>query len=177
MEDNILDSPVEVDNKKELTRLLIPLLILWVGIVWSYSVQGSIFLIASSLTLAASVLFFINKNASFYLVLVILVLGLIKVIYIFPVQILFGIMTIEFDVTCLISLVAILLLNRGRIQKKINSFSTTEETKQSSRASKVNTFKQRFSGKNNEELEMIIRNKSLVEEARIAAQEILSDRT
>lgn len=177
MESKILDEPIEEKIKNQSHLLIIPLLILWAAVTWSFFAQNSFFLIAASLTVASTLLYFISENMCFWLITTTLFLGVIKIIYIFPVQILLEILGVEFDIICLLALGITLFLNRRRVEELISSTLPDKELELSRKKSKIDGYKQRFSRKSDNQLEQKLNNPSLVDEAKIAAKEVLKERS
>ncbi len=185
MEAELLDDDFILKDNKEPEPSIynwLAIIILWIGMGLNLK-NGLItdvqVIIAGALLIAASILTFKNFKLGVKLTFFIILIGIFSFVDFFPnkYELIIGI--IKFELILLLIGIIHYFSNKKLLKPYLKNLiysPATEEEKQKDNDSRVKGFKTRFSDRSNDELEGIISNKLLVQEAIQAAREILEER-
>ena len=189
MEKGILDENLTFkDGNKIQPKLLnwVSIIILWGGIGYCYvnGIITEIQVIAGIfLLIISTIVTFFKYEVGVKITLGIIALGVLSLVKYFPISysIGFGIGNFGLAFEMLIFLIGIIhyFTNKEILSKFLNGLinrEVSEEELQAEERSRINGYKNRFSKKNMDELEVIANNESLLPEAIKAAKELIEKR-
>lgn len=184
MQDEIIDSEFETKPNRFEYQHYVALGMLSTGILYSISKgtwNGHPFYIGLLGLVSSIILTLLRPKIGLASTFILCLLGIIQLLNIFPSNYTFslglGPLTIELEIRYLLILIIHILFNQkhfSRVLKKQRSRST--KLKESKRTTSIENFKKRFANKSITELKLKVNNSDLIEEARMAAQELIKEK-